>query len=271
MLYAERKRREEQAAREAAGQSLWTEEIDQPVRVKIAHVWETYTDAPWMSDEIARKVAAAIQRHLGLMQAADKPYKFVSLADTDLILSHIEAVCQALNAADRGRFQEDTNAIFNAHRIAFRMINGDFVPFKSDELHTEVIEPTLTLLSGRPELAQAHACYMKALKEISGNDPADAITDAGTALQEALTALGCDGNVLGVLVASAKKKGLLGPRDSKLTESIEQFGVWAASERNNTGDTHHDSPASLADAWLMVHIVGALIVRLADPKPRPSV
>lgn len=55
----------------------------------------------------------------------------------------------------------------------------------------------------------------RALGEISNGKPGDAITDAGTALQETLTALGCDGNNLGALIKSAKAKGLLAAHDAR--------------------------------------------------------
>jgi len=157
------------------------------------------------------------------------------------------------------------NEVFNSHRIAFRFVQGEVVPLSSDELHVEVVEPTLRLLHGRKDLDKAHDAYLKALKEISNEDAPDAITDAGTALQETLTALGCQGNQLGDLLKDAKKQGLLGAHDQKLITGIENFGAWASAERSQSGDSHKSSEAPLADAWLMVHVVGALIVRLADP------
>lgn len=99
--------------------------------------------------------------------------------------------------------------------------------------------------------------------------PPDAITDAGTALQEALQALGCGGNALGGLIKDAMKKGLLAPHDATLASGIKNFMAWASADRSETGDAHKSSDATLDDAWLMVHIVGALIVRLAGT-PRTS-
>lgn len=100
-----------------------------------------------------------------------------------------------------------------------------------------------------------------------GCDPADAITDAGTALQEALRASGAKGKNLSVLLKSACKIGLLDPSDHKLQEAIHKVFHWASATRSQKGDSHVVSTADEADAWLMVHVVAALIVWLAD-KPR---
>jgi hypothetical protein len=188
----------------------------------------------------------------------------------DVIYSYIEAVYAGLEryGGSANVFAGLVNQIFNEHRIAFRLVDGAVVPLASHEMHVEVVEPVLRLLYGAPTLEKAHDAYLKALKEISSGDAPDAITDAGTALQEALTALGCEGRNLGALISDAKKKGLLGKHDQNLTDSIEKFLVWAAAERNDNGDAHKSSPAVLADAWLMVHIVGAIMLRLVDSAKR---
>lgn len=141
------------------------------------------------------------------------------------------------------------------------------ISFKSDELLHEAVEPTLRLLVGSKYKA-AHDSYLKALKEISQNEGADAITDAGTALQETLTSLGCKGNALGPLLKDARKAGLLAGHDQNLVDGILRFADWASADRSESGDAHKHSDATTADAWLMVHVVGALIVRLVDPVKR---
>ena len=59
-----------------------------------------------------------------------------------------------------------------------------------------MVGPTLRLLAGRPGWEAVETAYQKALEEISDGEADDAITDAGTALQEALVLLGCEGNAL---------------------------------------------------------------------------
>jgi hypothetical protein len=87
--------------------------------------------------------------------------------------------------------------------------------------------------------------------------------DAGRALGETLEALGCEGRNLGALIASARKRGLLGEHDHRRTGAIEQALDWVAAEHND-GEAHHVTDAHRSDAWLMVHVVGALIIRLAE-------
>ena len=186
-----------------------------------------------------------------------------------MILDHIEAIHQALvqQMAAPDAFQDVVNHAFNDHRVAFRMVEGKIIPFSSDELHVEVVEPALRLLVDS-RFGGAHDAYLAALKEISHNDAADAITDAGTALQEALTALGCTGNSLGPLIKDARRRGLIAPHDQTLADGIGRFADWASANRSETGESHKVSDATLGDAWLMVHVVGALILRLADATPR---
>jgi hypothetical protein len=149
-------------------------------------------------------------------------------------------------------------------RISYDFVDGEMVPFESKELHNAVIEPALHLLSGKKEFSGAEKAYLDALHELSKGDASDAITDAGTALQETLTALGCEGNALGPLLASARKQRLLGSHDYPLLTLLEKTIDWVSADRSNMGDAHKAGAATRADAWLTVHIVGAIIVRLSE-------
>jgi len=136
------------------------------------------------------------------------------------------------------------------------------------ELHTEVVAPTLRLLGGKNGWDSVETAYQDALAELHGGSPSDAITDAGAALQEALEAAGCTGNALGPLITDAKKRGLLGNHDSRMTHAIEDLMHWMSSDRSTMGDAHHATDAKPEDAWLTVHVVGALIIRLAASTSR---
>lgn len=195
-------------------------------------------------------------------------------ADDSHLPSLIEATFIALRELRSGShpvsFERDINEIMSEHRISYELVNGQMVAFQSKELHQEVVEPTLRLLPGRPDWEKVEAAYLAALREISGGNPADAITDAGTALQEALTLLGCQGNALGSLIKSAKSKGLLAPHDSQLTDGIEKIANWVSADRSESGDSHKASTGvTRDDAWFTVHVVGALILRLAGGPRSP--
>jgi hypothetical protein len=75
-------------------------------------------------------------------------------------------------------------------------------------MHDAVVAPTLYLLHSQPRFAEAEKAYQKALAEIRNRDAGDAITDVGTALQEAMVALGCTGNSLTELRKSGHKQGI---------------------------------------------------------------
>jgi hypothetical protein len=278
-LYAERKRLADLAEAEAAGESFWTEDLAPPVGGKLVYVWEVAI-TPRGREAVKRFVPRLITRDTGSLEPPDIRSGMMQ-GPEKLAFSYVEAIYQVamwMNHSplagtasadyDYELFGRLVDEIFSSHRVSFRFVDGEIVPLSSDELHVEVVEPTLRLLHGRKDLDKAHEAYLKALKEISNDDAPDAITDAGTALQETLTALGCTGNALGPLLKSAKAKGLLAGHDQKLTSGIENFIDWASAERSARGDAHKSSPAEREDAWLMVHVVGALIVRLADPSRR---
>ncbi|QGG41050.1 hypothetical protein [Aeromicrobium yanjiei] len=266
-LFSERNRAEQYAAREAAGEKLWTEDLPLQARMQIAELWDLFEGMSSSASGFSNRAAQQL-RIAGLTRASNLHSDLILQdRDTAFTLDLIECVRYAVTQdyKTRGKvseFDSILNAFLASHRIAFRMVDGEFIPFSSDELHREVVEPVIRLLVDK-RFEKAQAAYLSAIKEIAV-DPADAITDAGTALQEALEALGCTGVALGALIKDAKSKGLLGKHDQALTDGIERFLVWAAAIRNNKGDGHHVTDASRSDAWLMIHVVGALILRLAN-------
>lgn len=268
MVYMERKRLRALEAGEAAGESFWSETIPRPARVKIARMWQAVKKGlPYGRDsEFQRGIADIMTIQAGIENPIYRSEDWTNIEDTDLSLSYLEAVLFTLHSMRDNRsvemLEKWINDVFNDYRIAFRVVERQVVPLESDELHVEVVEPTLRLLINS-QFQAAHDAYLKALKEISNNDPGDAITDAGTALQETLVSLGCKGNALGPLWSDAKKKGLVVGHDQNLIDGVSKFVDWASADRSTTGDAHKSTDASLDDAWLMVHIVGALIVRLA--------
>lgn len=269
VLPSARRRQQETAAREAAGESLWTTDFEERALVRLRAVWHLFEEQYGIGSTVA-----SILKHQGGWDYGQyvAPRDLAYDQNPDTRLDMIAAVAAALKQKVGGQAEKFTtvaNIILNEHRIAHKFVEGELVSFESDELLQEVVEPTLRLLVGE-QFKAAHDAYLKALREISANDPGDAITDAATALQQTLVALGCDGNALGPLMKDAKKKGLLGSHDQPLIDGIGKFIDWVNSDRTATGDAHDHSDAVLADAWLVVHVVGALIVRLADPTPRGS-
>lgn len=276
MVYMERKRLAALQAAEAAGEDIWTEELSEAVRTKILALWGDLPNRYFYEQSIQLKV-----ERMMLVEAAIRdcgPIESVlSDGSVDMVLSYLDAIAIGLHELRGMRFvgQRPHNEwcagiarIFEAHRIKFKFIDGQVIPLGSEIMHAKVVEPTLALLHGRPEFARAGKAFRDALEELAGGKPDDAITDAGTALQEALTAVGCMGNTLGDLIKDAKNNGWFGPRDSPLADGIAKIHNWVAAERND-GEAHRVSDVTKDDAWFVVHVVGAAIVRLAAG-PRTS-
>jgi hypothetical protein len=261
VLHVVRKRQKLLAEREAAGENLWTTTILPSVAVRISVGWlelmnreafEIYAQEAFR--QVVRETGFDVTRHVAGASAGDKYTNALTL--TEYAPSLIEAFIGGMrrNGWTTAEFEIVLNSIFAQERVAFEFIGDEIVEFESKEQHAAVVAPVLRLLSGRAGWEQVEAAYQKALKEI-GQDPSDAITDAGTALQEAFGVLGCRGKALGPLMDDARRRGLLAPYDAKIVD-------WVSADRSGKGDAHNAGRAARDDAWLAVHVVGALILRL---------
>lgn len=272
MLYSARRREQELAQREAAGESFWTESFDSALRTKLVFAFrdslpEQHSYIPY---EVVRGL---LVRHLGvqyLVRSSNSDQtdveQFLMAADDEFVPDVLEAMAEAhqrssvmqLTGNWNGRrdFDIAVAELLRRHRMSFDMIDGQMVPFSSRELHESVVQPTLSLLAGEPRFDKVESAYRKALEEISRGDGPDAITDAGTALQELLLALGCQGNALGNLIKDATRMGLIEAHHVKLLD-------WVSAERSQSGDTHAVTDAGIDDAWLIVHVMGAVALRLS--------
>ncbi|MCS5721082.1 hypothetical protein N1028_02370 [Herbiconiux sp. CPCC 203407] len=282
MLHNRRRRLADIAQREAAGESFWTDEFSEPLRIRFQQIMGVLSQERGDIDVEARRLILFDE---GWTSLVDDNYgeiydyrKYMVSAPDDMMPTVLEAwyfACQSSNVRlTRGNrdlrptYEKLVNNLLREHRLSFEMVKGEMVPFSSRELHVEVVEPTLRLLS-EPTWAPVEAAYQKALSELSRGDAADAVTDAGTALQEALTLLGCDGNALGPLIKSAKQKKILSAHDAPMLEAIEKVFHWVSADRSASGDGHNSSPAELEDAWFIIHVVGAILVRVSKQTSRP--
>lgn len=279
-LHFQRKRAAERAAREAAGESLWTTKFDDPVRVRILH---TFKDS--VSNYLPYELAhGLLLRRAGLLYLVKEGLdpgqdllNYLLQCSDDMVPSVVEVmshVCNDTSVQQRtgdyesGVFDPLVNAILREHRINYELVNSEMIELSSKEMHREVVVPALQLLAGRKDLEKVESAYQEALKEISNGAPSDAITDAGTALQEMLQALGCTGNSLGPLIKSARDSGFLAPHDSPMLGAVVKILDWVSADRSERGDAHGVSDASIDDAWFTVHIVGAAIIRLSKATRR---
>ena len=282
MLFGRRQRLEKLEKAEAKGRSFWSKKLDVQARNRLFYLIRDVLGAGGYTSVSLIGVAQQLTlRELGLPRLSNSPthdsredgLQAILDADESLVFSLIEALMSIswqhrqrfprLDAQSIGDFQRsrpeletEIRTILREHRIEYDLVNGRFVPRESLELHESVVVPTLTLLADRNGFERAETAYQQALGELHNGSPDDAITDAATALQEALVALGCQGNRLGPLAGSAKNKGVINAYDMKIVD-------WVSADRSTKGDAHNSEPASWEDAWLTVHIVGALILRIA--------
>ena len=216
-------------------------------------------------------MAFFLSRDSGIPLQDHTVFAFDDYHDNETLVEIIASVPVAMpeRTEDVQSWKRFVNKVFRQHRIGYKFVDDDLIPFEDDELMQNVVEPTLGILvEGR--FQEARKSYMEALEVIADGKPGTSITHAGTALQQTFQALGCDGKVLGNLVRDAKRKGLLGEVDTPLAEGIEKFCNWAAANRNQLSAAHSSTELKSEDAWLMVHVVGALIQRLAAGTPRQA-
>lgn len=290
-LYAERLRRKAQAAALAAGETKWSDQLDEDTRAKLSIAWDDRTDAPLRIMDRAYLTKFIERRSMRSILKALRPSDMRStLFTNEDLLSLIEAEHEALLALAAEKksqeeepdstaeyvtagyvaevaedFRADVNHIFLARLVPLHLHhNSQLVEVESEEMHSTVVEPTLHLLHSQSRFADAESAYQNALKELRDHEAGDAITDAATALQDVLKALGCTGNTLGDLLSSARRSGLTKGNDTPLTESIGRTVNWVAAKRND-GEAHHGDPdVEMSEAWMVVHVVGALIIRLSE-------
>jgi hypothetical protein len=289
MLHSLRRRLQQAADREAAGESLWTPGFDARVRTRVMHVVRQTASGFIMTNveslfAVAQGLIVAQEGLYTLTGTRTAPhsdfFEYFQTCEDAMFPTVLEALVLAFEQVDEAEarqgnyrrgyaeaFSREANEILAQERIAWELIDHRMVEIHSKELHMAAVEPAIRLLH-QSRFASADQQYRDALDELAQGKAADAITDAGATLQELLEALGCEGNQLGDLVRSAKRKGLLGAHDTPLLDAIEKTLHWVAADRSEMGDAHHATQATREDAWLIVHVVGALIVRLASGQDR---
>ena len=288
MLYKQRKALRSLEEREAAGESFWTDSFGDVIRAQMVHSIRAFSEQ--ISYLFIARSLILLDEGLftlsGQRSESADMVEFIKGCSDDLMPSVLEALSEAILSGTQAEewlgsgyrrnlgpdlqreFEQTVNDLLKQHRISFEMISGEMIAKESQELHATVVEPVLTLLSKRPGWGDIETSYQQALKHLLAGDAGSAITSAGTALQDSFVRVGCKGNQLGDLIRDAKKRGFLSSHDAKLTGAIQDIAHWVSSDRSTMGNAHHASNATEADAWLTVHVVGALILRLSSESQR---
>lgn len=271
-----RRRRElnEIAQREAAGESFWHANLEPETRARITLALRNQVDGSDFTAISKRAIREVATDEGNYSYLREDFLHLCETSDDETFLTLIEAFMYSA----RSHFQSgpsyqllmfvnvvpnEIGRILSEDRVSYELIDGQFIPFESRALHVSLTEPALTLLRRPGKLDKVETAYRNALEEVSQGNPADAITDCGTALQELLLSLGCEGNALGPLVSSAKRKHIIPGHDSRFADAVVAAIDTVSANRSQKGDSHRvASETTAADAWFIIHIVGSLILRL---------
>lgn len=290
MPYPLREHRRRMAELEAAGQDLWVEALDQPTRNKLAAATRDAIRDRSSNCDIDSLVKGVAQELCDKSGMVTLPQSFVNRyggfsldsflenirninCSVEMIFGLIELFwrCEATysgigfrRSESQDRYSTAINGVLEDHRVKYLFVNGNFLPRDGSLVDTEVVVPAFHFLIGDERYADAEEAYTRALKAIGDNRPHDAISHAYTALQTLLQALGCGRREDSLLkqLRSAVSSGILAQHDQALEG-------WLTSDRGNRSSSHPTSaPPTRQDAWLAVHVVGALMLRLGRGVPR---
>ncbi|MFW0790004.1 hypothetical protein [Gordonia sp. CPCC 205333] len=280
--YAERKRRDEAARLSTPISAEDILEEDERLGVKLATLWETVGQhydrhAFPGTSPLSELVRGVLKMHTGIVVYGGTMASAISGDyDAETKLSIIEATAEILSREVRAGqgstitgsemgavFTRKVNKVFQDHNVNLELDESRrFIPIESPVVHSNVVMPAPTLMRGDTRFAGVEKAYEDALTELRRGEGGNAVTDAGTALQEAFEAVGIAGGTLGKQIDGARNSGVLGGTNSPFAESLVKVAQWVAAKRNN-GEAHRAVHGiELNDAWFIVHVVGAFIVYL---------
>jgi hypothetical protein len=168
---------------------------------------------------------------------------------------------------DTDKLTEALNNLLLFERVDWEIAGGEFVRRGNSILHAEVVQPALTLLANSPQFNVASEGFQSALNSLSHNREGEAVTMAATSLQEFFRGLGANGNSLPDQLNEAQKKGVITKADRSLLKPLVD---WMNADRSDHGTAHKVTNGAVTrdDAWLMLHVAAALMVRLSNGEPR---
>lgn len=264
----------------------WRDDCPPEVGRKVAALLRRATNAAWRVLRLAEEhwvagssstvVTMEIERCLAgegseverLDALAAVVYAFIELSRSDKEL--IEGDFNTPDEEPRyevDRFLTSVNDVLLAERVEWHFSDESFVQRGNSVMYADVVKPATVLLDSSPEFAKASRGFSAAISRLSDNKPDVAITDAASAVQEMFRALGVQGNSITDQIDAAARQKVITQADRQLLRPLVN---WLNADRSDRGNAHHHraDDASKADAWLAIHVAGALMVRLSNQEPR---
>jgi len=287
LLPSEIIRREKQLEHEAVTGRVWkTDTCPVEASQKIANLVAETTNAAWRVFEMADRRMIILPAAEGGIGTSD----LLRGSGTDedrldavaaVVLSFLQLASFDDEPVDSGSYHQadedprydkeiflyQVNDLLLASRVEWHFEDDHFVRLGNSTMHTAIVKPASILLDLDPRFARASSGFQLALTRLSDNQPDVAITDAASAVQEFFRCLDVYGQSVSDQLNNAQKKGIITTTDKKLLKPLFD---WVNADRSDKGNAHavRNQDSTRADAWLAIHVAGALMVRLSDREPR---
>ena len=286
-LPSELRRRREQATAELENGVTWLDGCPASVGAEIVVALETFTNMPrrvldladkrlgehnskvWVSSTRLRGEGDDHER-LDALAAVVNAFVWLSEHDDEWEDSGFGNVQDIEPAYNHEAFIEVVNDRLLHARVDWLFEDGRFQERGNYLLHSEVLRPATILLGDDPAFGTASSAFQSALTRLSKGEMDVALTQAATSLQEFFRALGVEGNSVSDQLNGAQRQKVISPADWSL---LKPLVGWVNADRSDRGNAHRhrERDVTKADAWLMMHVVGALMVRLSNREPRDIV
>lgn len=167
------------------------------------------------------------------------------------------AIEHLLDVVDPGdtEFEDRANERARWFRVGVRLDNRRFLPLASEHLHTEIVQPTLVLLS-QVQFAEIDGLYRKAFDRVLSGDPSGAITASISAVEEMFRVLlpSMAGQTLAPLAQKARADEIIAP-------AVEEF-VKKLYVLRPDSDAHAGGTSDYDLAMLAIHLSGSILLYL---------
>ncbi len=286
-LPSELRRRRAQAAAELETGIKWIDGCPTAVGSEVMSALETFTNVPgrvlnmadkrlgvhdsreWVSANRLRGEGDDHER-LDALAAVVNAFVWLSETDEELEDSGYSNRPDEEPEYNLDAFIEVVNDRLLHARSDWLFEDGRFQERGNYVMHSEVLRPATVLLGDDPVFRTASDAFQSALTRLSKNETDVALTQAATSLQEFFRALGVEGNSVSDQLDKAQRQKVISPADRSLMKPLV---AWVNADRSDRGNAHRhrEGDVTKADAWLMMHVVGALMVRLSNRDPRDIV